>query len=213
MTLRQKAYRAIKNKIIYFEVKPGEKILESKMARSLGIGRVPVREALTMLESERLILKTGGYGYLVAKLNSKEIDDYFTIRTQLEIVGINLLMKRATKSDLARLRLHVDKAVQIYQQKNIRKIIESDSRFHEMMYLATKSDVFYQTIQSLADKTIVMRAAALQSADGRQASIRDHLEIMTAVELRDMDKLYRVISEHLKYAPRFYEAIQSEIQY
>ena len=208
MTLRQKAYQSIKNKIIYFELKPGEKILESKIARSLNMGRVPVREALTMLESERLIIKTDGYGYVVTKINSKEIDDYFNIRTQLECIGASLLIQRATKADIIRLKKHLEKAQIIYQKSNPRKIIESDTRFHELTYLATKSEVFYRTIASLADKTIIMRAAALQTQEGREASLEDHLEIMRAIERKDLVQLHKLIVEHMKYAPRYYDAIR-----
>ena len=208
MTLRQEAYQAIKNKIIYFELKPGEKVLESQMARLLDIGRVPVREALTMLESEGLIIKTQGYGYLITRIKSKEIKDYFNIRTQLECLGAAMYLERATKSDKKRLRRHLEKARVIYHQNNVRRIIESDTRFHELMYLGTKSDVFFKTISSLADKTIILRAAALQTAEGKEASLKDHLEIMQAIEQSNPAKLKDLIAEHMKYAPQYYEAIR-----
>jgi DNA-binding GntR family transcriptional regulator len=213
MTLRQKAYQAIKNKIIYFELKPGDKVLESHMARLLNMGRVPVREALTMLESERLIIKTQGYGYLVTRIKSKEVEDYFNIRTELECFGALLLLKRATEADLKRMRAHLDKARVIYMQQDIRKIIQSDTKFHEMMYLATKSDVFYQAISSLADKTIILRAAALHTSEGREASLKDHLEIMHAIGQKKPDRLHNLIVEHMKYAPRYYETIRPIISF
>lgn len=213
MTLRQKAYQAIKDKIIYFELKPGQKVLESSMARLLKMGRVPVREALTMLESERLIIKKQGYGYVVTRINSKEIKDYFNIRTQLECIGASLLLERATDTSIKRMRKHLDKARVVYQHKDINKIIESDTRFHDLMYLSTKSEVFYRAISSLEDKTIIMRAAALQTKDGRKASLKDHLEIMQAIEQKKEDKLHELIVEHLRYAPRFYDAIRPIISY
>ena len=209
MTLRQKAYRAIKNRIVYFELKPGEKILESKIAQSLKLGRVPVREALAMLESEKLITKSKGYGYVITRLNDSEIDDYFTIRSALERVGAVLLIERITDSEIRKIKDHVEKAKKVYRSGELRKIIESDTKFHDLMYRATRSEPFYQTISTLLDKTIMMRAAALQIQEGRESSIRDHLEISKAIESRNLDHLQVLIGEHLKFAPRYYDSIKS----
>ena len=81
------------------------------------------------------------------------------------------------------------------------------------MYQATKSEVFYRTISSLSDKTIIMRAAALQTDDGKEASLQDHLEIVRAIEKKDSRLLHEVIIEHMKYAPRYYEAIRPLISF
>ena len=208
LTLRQKAYRSIKNKIIYFDLKPGERILESQIARTLKLGRMPVREALAMLENERLIVRSDGYGYKVKKLRDAEIKDYFEIRASLEKIGAALLVDRATDADIAKMKKHIEKAVGIYQRNDLYKIIESDTKFHDLMYLSTKSEVFFETISSLSDKTIIMRAAALQTQSGREMSISDHVKIMAAIENRNLKTLLELIQEHLKFAPRHYESIR-----
>lgn len=213
MTLRQKAYQSIKNKIIYFELKPGDKILESQLARTLKMGRVPVREALSRLEGERLIVKTPGYGYKVTRISDHEIEDYFKIRTQLECIGATLLLERATKTDINRLRRHLDKARVLYLQHNIRKIIENDTNFHRLMYHSTKSDIFYQAISSIEDKIIIIRAAALQTEAGRQTSLKDHLEIMEAIEQKNPERLQDRIIGHMDFAPRYYETIRNIISF
>ena len=207
ITLRQKAYHNIKHKIIYFELKPNEKIMESKLSRMLNIGRVPVREALTMLESEGFIYKSDGYGYKISRLNDSELEDHFKIRSQLEMIGAEMLVERATGSDIKKLKKHVEKAKQIYQGNDIQKIIESDTRFHDLMYLATKSDLFYRTVSILSEKAIIMRAAAMTTLKGRNASLKDHIEILEAIENRDLKKLKTVLYEHLKFAPNYYESI------
>ncbi|MCF8094306.1 MAG: GntR family transcriptional regulator [Desulfobacteraceae bacterium] len=206
--LREKAYRLIKNKVVYFELKPGDRILESKLAQDLKMGRMPVREAMARLESERLIVRTKGYGYTVNKLKNVEIKDYLEIRARLENLGVTLLIERATDKDIARMKKHVEKAVEIYKNGSLRKIIQSDTRFHDMMYRATKSEAFYDTISSLSDKTIIMRAAALQTGKGREMSIKDHIEMMKAIEKRDLVNLQGLVHEHIQYAPNHYESIR-----
>lgn len=204
---------AIKNKIIYFELKPGEKILESQLARTLKMGRVPVREALSRLEGERLIVKTPGYGYIVTRISDHEIEDYFKIRTQLECIGATLFMERATKTDIKRLRKHLDKARVLHLQHDTKKIIENDTNFHRLMYLSTKSEIFYQAISSIEDKIIIIRAAALQTEAGRQISLKDHLEIIEAIEQKNPERLQERIIEHMNFAPRHYEAIRDIVSF
>ncbi len=209
MTLRQKAYRSIKNKIIYFDLKPGEKILESKISQTLKLGRVPVREALAMLENEKLITKAKGYGYIVTELNDHELEDFFILRSSLENIGATFLIERITDTEIKRIKNHVEKTKEIYEKADLHKMIESDTKFHDLMYQSTKSEAFYQTISSLLEKTIMMRAAALQSRKGRESSIYDHIEISNAIEQRDLEKLQKLIHEHLKFAPKHYESVRA----
>ncbi|MFV0437837.1 MAG: GntR family transcriptional regulator [Desulfopila sp.] len=207
MTLRQRAYREIKNKIIYFELRAGEKILESKISQSLGLGRVPVREALAMLESERLLTKAKGYGYVVTKLANEEIGDFLKIRSALEKIGAEMLIERITDQEIRKIGRHVERAKEVYNCGDLKKIIQSDTIFHDLLYRATKSEAYYQTISSLLDKTIIMRAAAMQSKTGREASLHDHEQIYRAIEQRDLALLQKLIGEHLKFAPAYYESI------
>jgi DNA-binding GntR family transcriptional regulator len=207
MTLRQRAYQEIKNKIIYFELRAGERILESKIAQSLNLGRVPVREALAMLESEKLITKTKGYGYVITKLEDEEIGDFLKIRSSLEHIGAEMLIERITDQEIKKIRKHVEKAKEVYHSGDLKKIIQSDTTFHDLIYRATKSEAYYQTISSLLDKTIMMRAAAMQSKKGREASLHDHQEIYKAIEVRDLGLFQKLIHEHLKFAPAYYESI------
>ncbi len=210
-TLKQKAYQIIKNKIMNFELRPGESIRESAVSRDLKLGRMPVREALAMLENENLLVKTAGYGYQIKKLKDSEINDYFKIRCKLESVGVQMLIERATDADISRMKKHIEKAVEIYKGDNIIKMIESDTQFHDMMYQATKSTVLYDTISCLSNQTIIMRAAAMQTQSGRDSSITDHIKIMAAIEERDLEGLQMLISEHLKFAPMHYESIRTFI--
>lgn len=211
LNLKQKAYKSIKDKIMYFELKPGQKIIESKLAVMLNISRTPLREALAMLENEGLIIKDQGQGYSVGMLNEKELDDYFRIRTGLENMCAELFMSRKTDSDISTLRKHVDKAVKIYAGGNVYEIIESDTKFHDMFYRGAKSNILYNTLSSLSTQTIIMRAAAMQTQSGCESSIKDHLIIMETIEKDDLPGLQEIISHHLHFAPEHYASLRAFI--
>ena len=211
LNLKQKAYKAIKDKIMYFELKPGQKIIESKLAVTLNISRTPLREALAMLENEGLIIKDQGQGYTVSMLNEKELGDYFRIRSDLELMCAELFMERKTNADVAALKKHVEKAIKIYGGDNIYEIIESDTKFHDLFYRGAKSHILYQALGSISTHTIIMRAAAMQTQSGREASLKDHLVIVKAIEDDDLAALKKIIHHHLHFAPEHYASLRAFI--
>ena len=74
--LRFKAYKAIKDKLINLELKPGEKIFENDLAATLNVSRTPVREALLMLEHEKLVTCSNSLGFVVRRLVAKDVEEY-----------------------------------------------------------------------------------------------------------------------------------------
>ena len=83
----------IRKLIITGELTPGEKVNEPPLAARLGISRPPLREALRMLESERLLEKTPRRGYRVIALSDEDIDDIYSLRGALERFAIDLLIR------------------------------------------------------------------------------------------------------------------------
>jgi GntR family transcriptional regulator, rspAB operon transcriptional repressor len=76
-TLHVKAYQEIKTETICLKPKPGEKISENEIAKGLKISRTPVREALLILENEKLVECDDRLGVAVKKLTTKEVEEYF----------------------------------------------------------------------------------------------------------------------------------------
>src|SRR5688500_8639692 len=63
---------------------PGERLPEEQLARSMGVSRGPVREALVKLEREGLILIRRNRGAFVAQLSSEDLDEVYTLRAAIE---------------------------------------------------------------------------------------------------------------------------------
>ena len=110
--LRYKAKEIIKNRIIHFDVKPGELLHEGIIAKDLGIGRTPIREAFLMLEQEGLIECISNVGYGVRKLTRKEADDYYALRETLEEFAAPLIIERITPATITALKEIESKAEQ-----------------------------------------------------------------------------------------------------
>jgi DNA-binding GntR family transcriptional regulator len=93
-SLTDKAYNHIKDWIIGFQLKPGSHLSIQDLAEALGISRTPVREALSRLEQEYLVVRAPMKGFTVKALDLKEIEDLFEVRAAIEMLAIRQAAKR-----------------------------------------------------------------------------------------------------------------------
>lgn len=205
--LRFKAYKAIKDRIIYLDLKPGEKILENEIVDRLRVSRTPVREALLMLENERLVECTGSTGFTVRRFNASEIGEYFAIRRVIEEFVMSLVLQKITEPELEALRKNIKEAERYVEAGDIRNIIRYESQFHELLYRATKSAVLFETISGLIDKFQWLRAIALNSQGGSKQSVAQHRRILEAIEKRDPKELKSLVRYHLAEAQKQLSAL------
>jgi DNA-binding GntR family transcriptional regulator len=93
-SLTDKAYNHIKDWIISFRLKPGSHLSIQDLADALGISRTPVREALSRLEQEYLVVRSPMKGFVVKALDLQEIEDLFEVRSVIELLAVRQAAKR-----------------------------------------------------------------------------------------------------------------------
>lgn len=98
----------ITNKIIKIEYKPGERIVESKIAKELSVSHSPIREALRVLEKNRLVEHIPRKGVYVTELVESNIESLFEIVTELLVLVGKKTIKNATDKDLKQATLIVE---------------------------------------------------------------------------------------------------------
>ena len=201
IALRFKAYKAIKEKIIYLDFKPGEKIFENLLAESLKVSRTPVREALLMLENEKLVTCSESLGFIVRRFNTKDIDEYYALRHAIEDFVIPLVVEKITSEEITALKDTVAEGERLLREgSNIQAIVRSESEFHEMLYRAAKSDILYDTISGLVDKFQWFRALALSVPEAASNSLLHHQKIIELIENKDIEGFKKMMHMHLDEA-------------
>lgn len=199
--LRFKAYKAVKEKIIYLDIKPGEKIFENLLAESLNVSRTPVREALLMLEHEKLVTCNDSLGFIVRKFNTKDIDEYYALRHAIEEFVIPLVVEKITEGEIADLKENIAEGEKLISEGgDIRAVIRSESEFHEMLYRAAKSEILYDTISGLVDKFQWFRALALIVPEAASSALSHHKKIIEFIENKDIEGFKKMMRIHLDEA-------------
>jgi len=197
-SLRAKAYENIRNKIVFFQLKPGDKILEKDIASSLKVSRTPVREALLMLENEGLVTCHNSLGYIVKKLTSIEVEEYLSLRETLELFAAPMVMERITPSEIKSLKKNLNRAEAYIKKNDFYNIVRCESEFHEIIYKSARSTIFFDTISGLIDKFQWLRAISLKAPGGVANSISGHRAMYKAIMNRDLGEFKKVIRSHIQ---------------
>ena len=198
--LRHKAYEKIKELILFLDLKPGQKIVETEISEKLKIGRTPVREALLMLENERLVVCSEKKGFVVRSLSVNEVKEYFKMRMVMEHFAIPFIIERITPSEIKAIEKNIIKAGKAIESGELREIVRCETQFHEILYGATKSEIFIETISALVDKFQWLRAIGLSAEQSARESLDDHRKILDTIVMKDEIRLKALIEEHLQHA-------------
>jgi DNA-binding GntR family transcriptional regulator len=95
------AYEALRKAIVEGEFRPGQRIIEQRVAADLRLSRTPVREAVRMLAADGLVIATRHRGAIVRPLGRADVLDLYELRARLESYAAELASSRAQAADIA----------------------------------------------------------------------------------------------------------------
>ncbi|MCF0142328.1 MAG: GntR family transcriptional regulator, partial [Parasporobacterium sp.] len=137
--LRDIVFKTLREAIITGDLKPGERLMEIKLANELGVSRTPVREAIRKLELEGLVIMTARKGAEVAPINEKDLKEVLEIRKNLESLACQLSCKNSTEDDIKALK-EINKIIaRAVKDDDIETITKSDVQFHELIVQTTQN--------------------------------------------------------------------------
>src|SRR5215218_11497761 len=103
-SLADKAYVAIRDRLIMLAIRPGDPIDDDALAQDLGVGRTPVREALKRLEGDRLVVSYSRRGTFATGMDLSALAHISEIRAQLEPLAARRAAERAARTVQAELQ-------------------------------------------------------------------------------------------------------------
>jgi DNA-binding GntR family transcriptional regulator len=115
--------------------KPNERIVESKVARELGVSQAPVREALKGLELLGVVDIQPFSGARVHRQSHQEIFDAYTVRSKLEVFAAQIALERG--GDFSTLSSLLGDMYHAAASQDLRKLAQVDTRFHEAIIEAS----------------------------------------------------------------------------
>jgi len=196
-TIRKEIFKYLRKKIVSGEILPGTKLIESKLAEEMGTSRTPVREALHNLEMENLIQSIPRVGYVVREISEEEIDEIIEIRIALEILAAKRAASRITLKELSRLAKILQLAGRRIAKDDTRGIVEINTKFHEIICRASRSNRILEINQNLRDHMLRYRTMSLgETAIARRAH-EGHCHIFDAIKGGNPEAIESAVRRHL----------------
>ena len=196
-SLVQIAQDAIRRGIIQKELKLGQPLKEAALARPLQISNTPVREALSLLKAEGLVVSVPHKGYRVFTLNQEELVAFCELRFTLEAQALRYGIERNPKELVQKLHGILLK-MQKNQDESLREeYLNLDTLFHMSFFNACQNDFLlghYQKINSMIE---TMRHYISISNEATQKSLENHEAIVNEIDQGRIPKAIELLEDHI----------------
>jgi DNA-binding GntR family transcriptional regulator len=192
---------------------PGSKIAQDALAAELGVSRLPIRQALLVLQREGLVTLDHGRGAVVAPFDIKFISDLFDFRAAVDSHVAGVLAARSDL-DFAPLRQIVREGRESARQGESRRDLVV--RFHTEQYEATGNQVVLRIMEPLLDhvqrvvrfvqtslvtKAHASRGISSKSLSGLRSQMEtwdEHEEILDAIVRHDVGRARALARAHVE---------------
>lgn len=196
-SLREKIYHRLKNAILDGVYKPGESLIEMKLAKELGVSRTPVREAIRQLELEGLVSSIPNKGVIVEGVTPQDVEDIYTIRKMIEGLAARWAAEKISDTQLTDLKDILD-LIEFYTEKGeIDKVSELDSRFHDVIFKASNSRPLESVLSNFHHFIQRARLASVKTSGRAFYSLEEHRKIYEALRVRDPDAAEKAMLHHV----------------
>jgi DNA-binding GntR family transcriptional regulator len=197
------AAERIRAAILDGRLEPGRRLKEEELARELGISRTPVREALSVLQTEGLIDAPPNRGAVVRAYRPDDLGDLYQLRAVLEGFAARRAATRVTAEDIAELEKSCDRFVRLRAVEELEEIVAENMRFHAIILSAASSERLTQMARNVVQLPLVYRSFYWYSAEQKRISEHYHRQLTTALAAHDAERAEIVMKEHVLEAGDF----------
>lgn len=193
-------YETLREAIIKQTLRPGERLMEQDLAEEMGVSRTPVREAIRKLELEGYVVMIPRKGAYVAGLSIKDINNVFEMRGALESLAAGLAASRATQEEIEQMERNLVMEAAHYGSGDLLKTIDVDTRFHELIYQASKNSRLQNMLKDLRDQVQRFRMKTLAVPGRMKYALAEHKKIVEAIAAGNVSEARQAAKEHIESA-------------
>jgi len=198
--LEDQVYKIIKDKIIWHEIKMGERIIDKKLAEELGVSRSMVRQVLTILVKEELLTMVPRNGFYVREITRKEIEEIYNIRKILEGYATELAVPKISSRDIAEVEEVFKNAKKDLEKDEVKSFIETDIELHKLLLNNCGNEYLKKMINEHNDKYAFYRVVDLSRVERAKESYFEHYEIFKAVKEKNVKLSANLMAKHIENA-------------
>ena len=198
-TFKDRAYAALKDVIVSLDVYEGPnevRLDERRLAQDLGVSRTPVREAMAQLEREGFVRSVPRRGIYVVRKTKKEVIEMITAWAALESMAARLITQNASDEEIGSLRRMFATFDGDEVLAHLDEYSETNIEFHQTIIRMSGNGVLADLAENLFTHMRMIRRKTIAEKDRAQKSIRDHMDIIEALEKRKTELAGELVRQH-----------------
>jgi DNA-binding GntR family transcriptional regulator len=198
-TFKDKAYTALRNLIVSSDIyrsRTDIRLDERQLAQDFGISRTPVREAMVQLEREGFVRSVPRRGIYVVRKTKSEVIELIQAWAALESMAARLLTQSASDADIAGLRRMFTTFEGDKLHAKLDEYSEVNIAFHQTIIELSGNQVLIRLAENLFTHMRMIRRETIGEDDRIERSIRDHMNIIQALEARDTERAEDLVRQH-----------------
>ncbi|MEH6628554.1 MAG: GntR family transcriptional regulator [Motiliproteus sp.] len=202
-TLADKVCQKIVTAIIKGDIPPGHKISEPELARTYGISRGPLREAIRRLEGLRLVQRVPHVGATVVSLSFNELIEIYHVREAMEGMACRLAAQNMTDEEIASLRALLEEHERSLEATEGRSYFqkEGDLDFHYRIVQGSKNTKLMELLGGELYHLVRMYRYQFSLSSSRPVrALKEHHHVVDAIEHRDGELAEMLMRRHISAA-------------
>lgn len=197
LALPHQAAQRLRGMLIEGVIAPGAKLNERELSEQLKISRTPLREAIKMLASEGLVELLPNRGAVALSLNEQDVMDTFEVMANLEAQSGELAAARITEAELAEIKALHYEMLASFTRRDLPRYYTLNAQIHVRINSAAKNPVLSRTYAQLNARLQALRFRSNQDGQKWQHAVREHEQMIAALEAHDSAAMRKVLTEHL----------------
>lgn len=210
-TIKDEIYAALRERIVFGEIRPGDRLVETDLAARFGVSKTPVREALLTLEAEGLVTLRPHRGGVVSPLSVAEYRDLQFVRDALEFGATDAVIASMTAADFAAAEAHLAEMGSAFRANDYRRYRRAQRALHHRILSAPGRPSLPELAVHLNDRLDRYGRILLDGRPERWANDLDfNRRRLELIRRGEADELVQMVRERHEEAQQLMPALLGE---
>ena len=197
-------YERLRKMITSGILKPGERLNKNQLCEIFQVSRAPLREAIQKLAAKGLLRKECQKGTYVVKLTDSDIKVLFELRQNLEILAVKESVNNIPEDRLLALKKYFENEEKGYlENPEFEKSEDYNNRDMELHFELIINYSGNKILRHIGSTLIDLAEITFYISTAHSSSIREHIEIIDALILRDAEKAEKALGRHFRNMKKF----------
>jgi len=194
--LSDRAYAALRDRLVALQIPPGAPIDEESLTGELGVARTPVREAIRRLALEGLVVVYPRRGTFASAINITSLTDLTDVRTVLEAHAAERAARLRDEDDRAAAGRLIEELGAA--ESSQRSLIELDARVHRFVYRCSRNPYLEQDLDRYLNMSLRIWHLTWDRLPPLEQRVREHCDLLEAIRDGDAGRAARIAHDHVR---------------